>query len=202
VSSGLRIATQEIRSANVNLPSLVGIAIGLAMDAFAVSVAAGLTLGKVTHRHTFRLAFHFGLFQFLMPVLGWLAGREVAGPIRDYDHWLAFALLGYVGGKMLYDGWRGDCSESGSDPTRGLMLVTLSLATSIDALAVGLSMAFLNVSVWFPAMVIGAVAAGLTAIGISFGQRIGPRVGRWAEVSGGCVLIFIGFRVLIVHLSA
>ena len=77
MSSGLRIATQEIRSANVNLPSLVGIAIGLAMDAFAVSLAAGLTLGKVTPRHTFRLAFHFGLFQFLMPVLGWIAGRNL-----------------------------------------------------------------------------------------------------------------------------
>ena len=186
----------------MNLPSLIGIAIGLAMDAFAVSLAAGLTLGKVTLRHTFRLAFRFGLFQFLMPILGWHAGREIVGVIRDYDHWLAFALLGFVGGKMFYDGWRGESSETRSDPTRGLMLVTLSLATSTDALAIGLSMAFLDVSVWFPAIVIGAVAAGLTAIGISFGQRIGSRVSRWAEVAGGCVLMFIGFRIVIVRLSA
>jgi putative Mn2+ efflux pump MntP len=186
----------------VNLSSLIGIAIGLSMDAFAVSLAAGLTLGKVTPRHTFRLTFHLGLLQFLMPILGWLAGREIASEIREYDHWLAFALLGFVGAKMLYDGWRGESAETRSDPTRGLMLVTLSLATSIDALAVGLSMALLDVSVWFPAIVIGAVAAGLTAIGISFGQLIGSRVGRWAEVAGGCVLIFIGIRIVITHLSA
>ena len=185
----------------MSLLSLIGIAFGLAMDAFAVSVAAGLTVGNVTPRHTFRLAFHFGLFQFLMPILGWLAGKELAELIRDYDHWLALALLGFVGGKMLWDGWQGESSQTASDPTRGLMLVTLSLATSIDALAVGLSMAFLNVSVWFPAIVIGCVAAGLTAIGISLGQRIGTGVGRWAEVAGGCVLIFIGIRIVVTHLS-
>ncbi|MBC8873825.1 MAG: manganese efflux pump [Planctomycetes bacterium] len=186
----------------MNWLNLLGIAVGLAMDAFAVSVAAGLTLDSVTPRHTFRLAFHFGLFQCAMPILGWLAGKEVATYISDYDHWVAFALLAFVGGKMLLDA-RGDRSKvNKSDPTRGLMLVTLSVATSIDALAVGMSMAFMQVSMWMPAVVIGIVAAALSGVGITFGSRFGSRVGRWAEALGGCVLLFIGTRILVSHVTA
>lgn len=95
-------------------------------------------------------------------ILGWLAGKEIAHVIQDYDHWVAFALLAFVGGKMLFDGWRGESVETRSDPTRGLMLVTLSLATSIDALAVGLSMAFLDVSVWLPAIVMPRIYTGVS----------------------------------------
>ena len=183
----------------MDLLQLLGIAIGLAMDAFAVSIVAGLTLSKVSPRHVFRLAFHFGLFQFLMPIIGYLAGSMLADSIRDYDHWIAFLLLGYVGGKMLWES-RGT-REAGdrTDPTRGLMLVTLSVATSIDALAVGLSMAFLRIEVWFPAIVIGFVAALFTTVGILSGSRIGPRWGRWAEVIGGCILLLIGLNILLSH---
>ncbi len=183
----------------MNWPTLLGIAVGLAMDAFAVSIAAGLTVDRVTPRHTFRLAFHFGLFQFMMPVLGWLAGRELAALIAAYDHWVAFALLAYVGGKMLWESGRQHQPENRSDPTRGLTLVTLSVATSIDALAVGLSLAFLRPgqSVWGPSVVIGLVAAAFTAVGITFGSRIGAKWGRWAEALGGVVLLGIGLRILI-----
>jgi putative Mn2+ efflux pump MntP len=181
--------------------NLLGIALGLAMDAFAVSIAAGLTLGSVTPRQTFRLAFHFGLFQAMMPVLGWLAGREVDRYIAAYDHWVAFGLLWLVGGKMLLDARTNRTRGNQSDPTRGLMLVTLSVATSIDALAVGMSMAFMQVSVWVPAAVIGIVAAALTTAGIRFGNRLGSRVGHGARVFGGCVLLFIGLRIVIAHLA-
>ena len=182
--------------------ALLALSVGLAMDAFAVAVAAGLTLGRVTPRHVFRLGFHFGLFQFLMPILGWLAGEQLTGYIHAYDHWLAFALLGYVGGKMLWEAFspKKD-SKTAGDPTRGLRLVALSVATSIDALAVGLSMALWGVSVWFPSVVIGVVAATMTAVGITFGSRIGGRWGRWAEVAGGVVLILIGLKLLMSHLS-
>ncbi len=170
------------------------------MDAFAVSIAAGLTLAAVTPRHVFRLAFHFGLFQFMMPVLGWLAGQQLATHLRAYDHWIAFGLLSFVGGKMLLDA-RGERDPNDkADPSRGVMLVTLSVATSIDALAVGLSMAFLRVSIWLPAVMIGIVACTLSAIGVCFGSRLGLRWGRWAEFAGGCVLLLIGVRILIVHL--
>lgn len=185
----------------MNWLNLLGISLGLAMDALAVSIVAGLTLASVTPRHTFRLAFHFGLFQFLMPVIGWLAGREMAGRIAAYDHWLAFGLLVFVGGKMLWEAGGDSKIDARSDPTRGLMLVTLSVATSIDALAVGLSMGLIQVSVWVPSVVIGLVAAALSAVGIRFGSRLGPRWGHRAEVVGGCILILIGIRILFSHLA-
>lgn len=180
--------------------TLIGISLGLAMDAFAVSIAAGLALEQITPRHVFRVAFHFGLFQWMMPVLGYLAGTTLAAYIADYDHWVAFALLGYVGGKMLWEAGRSNSAAADrDDPTRGLTLLTLSIATSVDALAVGLSMAFLGVTVWFPAAVIGVVTATLSALGILFGGRLGSRWGRWAEIVGGCVLLAIGLRILATH---
>ena len=181
--------------------ALLALSVGLAMDAFAVAVAAGLTLGQVTPRQVFRLGFHFGLFQFMMPIVGWLAGEQLTVYIEAYDHWVAFALLGYVGGKMLCEAFVQKEPNDTSDPTRGLRLVTLSVATSIDALAVGMSMALWGVSVWMPSVVIGVVAAAMTAVGITFGSRIGSRWGRWAEVAGGTVLVLIGLRLLVSHLS-
>jgi manganese efflux pump family protein len=186
-----RMVTMEL-----NWLSLLGIALGLAMDAFAVSIAAGLAVASVTPRHVFRIGFHFGLFQFMMPIVGWLAGERLAAYAGHYDHWVAFGLLAYVGGRMLWEA-RGEEKAAGDrDPTRGLMLVTLSIATSLDALAVGMSMAFMRVSVWIPAVVIGIITAGLSAVGITFGGRIGPRWERWAEAAGGIVLILIGLKVL------
>jgi manganese efflux pump family protein len=180
--------------------TVLGIAVGLAMDALAVAIATGLTVDRVTHRHVFRLAFHFGLFQFLMPVLGWLAGRQLAGSMALWDHWAAFGLLAGVGGKMLWEAWRNEEDRLRDDPTRGLTLVTLSVATSLDALAVGMSMALLGVSVWGPAVVIGLVAFTLTAVGILFGSRLGRGWGRWADALGGTVLMVIGTRILWSHL--
>ncbi|MEN6557224.1 MAG: manganese efflux pump MntP family protein [Thermoguttaceae bacterium] len=176
--------------------AILGISVGLAMDAFAVSVAAGIALDAVTPRHVFRVGFHFGLFQFLMPILGWLAGSHLAAYISRYDHWVAFALLIYVGGKMLFEAMGEKKNGGGVDPTRGWSLLTLSVATSLDALAVGVSMAMLRVSVWLPSVVIGTVTATLSAVGVTFGGRIGTRWGRWAEVAGGLVLVAIGVKVL------
>ena len=185
----------------MNWLTLLGIALGLAMDAFAVSIATGLTVAPVTARHTFRMAFHFGLFQFLMPVVGWLAGREVADWIAGYDHWAAFALLSLIGGRMIWEARREDSGEARGDPTRGWMLVTLSVATSLDALAVGFSMALLGVLVWTPAIVIGIVTCTLSTVGILFGGRLGTRWGRWAKLVGGCVLLAIGLRIVVAHVA-
>jgi len=176
--------------------SLLGIAVGLAMDAFAVSIAAGLAVASVTPRHVFRVSFHFGLFQFLMPIIGWLAGGQLAAYFGPYNRLIAFGLLAYVGGRMLWEARSEKKADNERDPTRGLTLVTLSIATSLDALAVGMSMAFLRVSVWIPAVVIGLITAALSAIGITFGGRIGPRWEHWAEAGGGIVLIAMGLKVL------
>ena len=186
----------------MNWLSLLGIAIGLAMDAFAVSLGAGLTLGGVTGRHVFRLAFHFGLFQFLMPILGWLIGSTVLPHVARFGHYAAFGLLTFIGGKMLYDAWRGTERKAKADPTRGWSLVALSVATSLDALAVGLSMAFLQVPIVLPCIVIGLVAALFSAIGITFGHRVRHRWGRVAEVVGAVTLLLVGLRILISPSSA
>jgi putative Mn2+ efflux pump MntP len=183
----------------VGLITTLGIALGLAMDAFAVSLAAGAILGRVSGRQTFRLSFHFGLFQFLMPVIGWLAGRTVSGLIAAYDHWIAFALLCFIGGRMIHTAWRGDAQAYRGDPTKGLTMVALSVATSIDALAVGLSLAMLRVTIWTPSVIIGLVAAAMTAIGMHLGSQAGSRLGRRVEALGGLTLIGIGLKILIEH---
>jgi putative Mn2+ efflux pump MntP len=178
--------------------TLFGIALALAMDAFAVALGTGVTLQRLTGRHIFRLSFHFGLFQALMPVIGWLAGLSLVQWIAAWDHWIAFALLSYVGGRMIRESFQ-DEEPAASDPTRGLTLVMLSIATSIDALAVGFSLSLLGVSIWLPAVVIGLVAGALTMIGMLLGDRIGSRWGARVEIFGGLVLIGIGLKILWEH---
>jgi len=178
------------------------IAVGLGMDAFAVALAVGARRQPLTFRPFFRLSFHFGLFQFMMPVIGWYCGTQVERYIREYDHWLAFALLGFIGGKMIWASLSSDhASAAASDPTRKWSLVALSVATSIDALAIGLSMAFLQVAIWTPSVIIGVVAATMTALGIVFGQQLGVRFGKRMELIGGLILIGIGIKIVIEHVA-
>jgi putative Mn2+ efflux pump MntP len=187
----------------VSALTLLGIAIGLAMDAFAVAIGAGLQLCQVTNRQKFRLAWHFGLFQAFMPVLGWLAGLTLVEYIEPVDHWIAFGLLAVIGGKMIYEALKHQEQEvDRCDPTKGWSLVLLSIATSIDALAVGLSLAVLGVDIWFPAIVIGIVAGVLTIVGLELGTRFGALLGRRMEVVGGLILIGIGVKILVEHLTA
>ncbi|MGE5189379.1 MAG: manganese efflux pump MntP family protein [Gemmatimonadota bacterium] len=173
------------------------------MDALAVALATGLALGDVSARQTFRLSFHFGLFQFVMPVIGWRAGLSIEAWLARYDHWLAFGLLGAIGGKMIYEALTAmkDTADR-RDPTRGMSLVVLSLATSVDALTVGVSLGVLHVRIWYPAVVIGIVAGVLTAAGMHVGRRLGRAFGRRMEILGGLVLIGIGVRILLAHLFA
>lgn len=182
----------------------IGIAIGVALDAFAVAIAASVILGGVTARQVFRLSFHFGLFQALMPLIGWLAGLHLQQYIAAYDHWAAFALLAFIGGRALWEyKVNGDTpAEKRGDPTRGGQLIVLAVATSIDALAVGLSFAMLSVSIWYPLLVIGLTTAALTMTGMLLGGRLGLRFGRRAELVGGLVLIGIGVKILLQHLLA
>jgi len=170
------------------------VAVGLSMDAFAVSV--GASVRRMAPRATFRLSFHFGLFQCLMPIAGWLLGTEVARFVAAFAGWLAWALLTLVGGRMVYAGLRGEDENYGADPSKGMTLVMLSVATSLDAFAVGFSLAMLHVSIWYPAVVIGIVTGTLALAGIRLGVRLGRRVGRPMEVAGGMLLIGVGLRIL------
>ena len=182
---------------------ILGLALALAMDAFTVSFGLGLSLKPATGGQTFRLAFHFGLFQFLMPVVGWAAGETLIRYIEKYDHWVAFALLLGVGGKMIFESLKPeqDSGTKRSDPTRGASLLVLSVATSLDALAVGLSLAALRVAIVFPALVIGIVAFAMTVTGMKIGPVLGKVIGRRAEFLGGAVLLLIGIKILIDHLK-
>src|SRR5512139_3890128 len=153
------------------------IALGLAMDAFAVCLGAGTTRFVDGPRPVFRLAFHFGLFQALMPILGWLSGSLVAQYISAWDHWIAFGLLAFVGGRMVRSGLDPDGECHAADPSRGGTLIMLAIATSIDAFAVGLSLAMLEINILYPAVVIGIVAAGMSMLGLALGHRLGCQFG-------------------------
>jgi manganese efflux pump family protein len=178
--------------------SLVALAVALAMDAFAVALAAGAILHPLTFRPCFRLAFHFGLFQAMMPVIGWLAGLTVQSFVAAWSHWIAFFLLLSIGGRMVHEALGAEEGvERVNDPSRGLTMVALSVATSIDALAVGLTLAMLDVVIWIPSLVIGLVACCFTVIGLFLGTRAGKRWGKRVEVAGGTILIVIGLKILL-----
>lgn len=187
--------------------AILMLALALAMDAFAVSVGAGCALRRPQAGHYIRMSLAFGLFQFFMPVIGWTLGLYVRGLIENWDHWIAFILLAWIGGSMLREGLRRDQGDDGpcpppqKDPSRGASLLLLAVATSIDALAVGLSFALLKMPILMPSTVIGLVCAGLTALGLFLGQRLSRAAlfGRHAGVAGGLVLLGIGFKILWEH---
>jgi len=186
----------------MNLLTILGIAVALAMDAFAVAIATGVSLKQVSVRQTFRLSWHFGLFQALMPIIGWGLGTSVQSSMEAYAHWIAFVLLALVGSNMLKEAVMADEDEDNAKPrkdsTKGMTLVMLSIATSIDALAVGLSMSMLRVSIITPAIIIGIVAGLFTIAGLHLGQRVARLtwLSIWAEIVGGLVLWLIGLNIL------
>ncbi len=176
------------------------IAIGLAMDVFAVSLGAATSEHVDGPRAEFRLWWHFGLFQALMPVLGWLLGSTVTGWIAPIDHWIAFGLLAFVGARMIRAGFDPDAEGFATNPTRGKTMVMLAIATSIDALAIGLSLALLDVTIWYPSIIIGVVSSTFSFAGLRLGRLLGERFGKRMEVIGGAILVLIGLRILFEHL--
>lgn len=187
----------------MGLAELMAIAVALAMDAFSVAIASGASMKSVSLRQTFRLAWHFGLFQALMPVIGWMAGKSIVRYVSEFDHWVAFILLLFVGLNMIRNSFSGgeDEETERKDPTKGGTLIILSVATSIDALAVGFSISMAGVDIMMPAAVIGVVALVFTAGGLHLGRKIGqiPKLGAFSEVFGGLALIGIGIRILYEH---
>jgi len=181
--------------------SVFFIALGLSADCFAVALSAGITITEHTFARIFRLSFSFGFFQAMMLVLGWLAGRTIVDFIADYDHWVAFALLAFISGRMFWEAFHPEHSRDREiDITRGLLLLTSSVATSIDALAVGLSFAFLEVNMGLASPTVGVVAFAVTALGFILGKRVSKLMGKRAEVLGAIILLAIAFRILLSHL--
>ncbi|MBM2831788.1 MAG: putative Mn2+ efflux pump MntP [Dehalococcoidia bacterium] len=181
--------------------SLFFVALSLSADCFAVALSGSISMRTVSRLRALRTSLAFGFFQFLMPVLGWLAGRTIVEVISAYDHWVAFALLAFVGGRMVWQSLRERDQETlGADITRGFLLLTLSVATSLDALAVGLSFAFLQVDIVRASLTIGIVAFLATAIGFLLGRKVGKMLGRGAKLVGGLVLLGIGVSILLTHI--
>jgi manganese efflux pump family protein len=180
--------------------TIIFLAIGLGVDAFSVAIGIGATNDKKSWAPVLRLAAAFGIFQFVMPIIGWLAGLTVVEIIASFDHWIAFALLVLVGGKMIWEGFEKETDEEKSDQTRGWPLLLLSIATSIDALAVGFSFSVLKNPILIPAVIIGVVCFLMTVIGMIFGKVLAKIFGRKVEIFGGLVLIAIGVKILIDHM--
>lgn len=174
-------------------------AAALGADAFAVSAGVAAGLEGMSQRHVFRLIWHFGLFQALMTIMGWAGGEGLSSLLCGLNHWIAAGILFFLGVKMVWESR--DAEEAGKsyDPTRGWSLMGLSVATSLDAMAVGVSFSLMSMSIWRPALLIGLVALVMTFIGMSLGKRAGSAMGRWAERAGGCVLVGIGIRILHEH---
>ena len=185
-----------------DLLSAVMIAFGLSADCFAVSLSVGASGKEFSWRNMLRVALAFGLFQMAMPLLGWLIGQTVVQFISDYDHWIAFALLAFIGLRMAWEFIKGESQSETVDITRWANLITLAIATSIDALAVGLSFAFLHMNIWIAAAIIGAVAFSVTAFSYWLGRKVNAWIGRWALLLGAVILIGIGLRILITHWTA
>jgi len=178
------------------------IGVGLSMDAFAVALCKGLNMKKINLKNTFIIGLFFGGFQALMPLIGWALGRQFENYIKAFDHWIAFGLLAVIGGKMIYESIKGEedevCNEDKLDYKE---LLILAIATSIDALAVGVSFAFLSVSIYSSIAIIGCTTFAISIGGVFIGHRFGMKLKQNAEIAGGIILVLIGLKILLEHLG-
>lgn len=186
----------------LNFLSIFLVALSLSADCFAIALCGAIAMRRVALAQVMRMSLSFGIFQTGMQLAGWFAGRTVVGLISGYDHWIAFGLLVFIGGRMVWDSLHDENgAKEGVDITKGLPLIALSVATSIDSLAVGLSYAFISIGIALPSILAGVIAFVVTIAGFLLGKKVGELFGRRAETVGGLVLIGIGIRILVEHLA-
>lgn len=188
----------------MSIIELLLIGIGLSMDAFAVAICKGLAMRRINYRHTLIIALSFGGFQALMPFIGWLLGSRFARYITRYDHWIAFLLLLFIGGKMIWDTLHegdGDDIDFAGERLDIKELLLMAVATSIDALAMGITFAFLSVNIGAACGIIGVTTFLISTLGVFIGNRFGAKYKNKASMTGGVILILIGFKVLLEHLG-
>ena len=184
-----------------NFLSVILIGLGLSADCFAMALCGSVSVKNSRSLAALRMALAFGAAQALMPVLGWLIGRSLINLISGFDHWVVFGLLSAVGIRMLWEAFREkDADRKGTDITRGWLLITLAVVTSIDALAVGLSFSFLQINIIYACVIIGIVTFLVVLAGFYIGCKAGSLLGQRAKIIGGIILIGIGLRVLLNHL--
>lgn len=178
------------------------LALGLSADAFAVSLSSGLTIRHMKFNKALKIALFFGCFQALMPIIGWVAGLSFRGLILAVDHWVAFGLLSFLGGRMIYEANQEESEEKKFNPLDSYTLLTLSVATSLDALAVGLGFSVLKTSIFAAVATIGIITFCLSFIGVFIGHKFGDVCQKQIEILGGAILIVIGCKILMEHLTA
>lgn len=184
----------------IDIYSLILLSIGLAMDAFSVAIVAGFGLGKVKLTDSLKVSATFGIAHIIMPVLGWFLGSTILELIQRWDHWIAFLLLAFVGGKMLKEGLDPETEEVNASDLLGFAsLIMFTIAVSVDALAVGLSFSVQELSIWIPSLYMGAGTLIFTFVGLNIGNKTGQRFGKKAQIAGGIVLILIGLRIVVTH---
>ncbi len=183
----------------MDLVTIIVIAVGLAMDAFAVSIVSGSVYQQLHVKHALRMAVFFGGFQAFMPLVGSLAGMSVKDYIVDYDHWVAFGLLAAVGGKMIYESFKIESAEKNLDPSNVLVLLILALATSIDALAIGITLSLIVSSITVAVIIIGLVTFVLSYLGVFIGKKFGHFFENKIEALGGLILIGLGVKIVLEH---
>ena len=184
----------------MNILEIIIIAIGLSMDAFAVSITLGLSVEKPTIEQMTKTGFYFGFFQALMPLFGYIAGINFTYIIQDFDHWIAFALLGIIGGRMIMESFNKEAKKMKEKPFRFITMLLLSIATSIDALAVGLTFSFFDINIFISIIIIGITTFIISIFGVKIGNIFGTKYKSKAEFLGGAILICIGIKILIEHL--
>jgi len=191
----------------MELVTLLLLALGLSFDSFAVSVSSGLVLPGIRFYKACMIALSLAFFQAMMPLIGWIAGISIREYLVDFDHWIAFGLLTLLGMKMIYESIKPDEQRNGFNPLNPMVLITMSVATSIDALIVGISFAFIalpDTPLWMailmPVAIIGSVTFIMSMLGILFGKKAGSRLGKRMEFLGGLILIGIGVKILVEHL--
>lgn len=188
----------------MGIAELFVVSVSLAMDAFAVSVCKGLNMKRINYAYCVVIALSFGIFQAMMPVIGYFMGSHFKASMLAYDHWVSFFLLLAVGANMIKEALAGEEDDEDLISGGGLHLrelLVLSVATSIDALAVGVTLAFLTVNLWRIAPMIGVITFCLSLLGVGVGSYLGARIRKWAEIAGGVMLILIGIHILAEHLG-
>ncbi len=189
----------------MGIAELILLSVGLAMDAFAVSICKGLNMTKINYKYAGIIALFFGVFQAVMPLIGYGLGTRFAKYIESVDHWVAFGLLVFIGGQMILEAVKGEEEEDadeGGDKLDIKQLFILAIATSIDALAVGITFALLDgVSIWFSVAIIGTITFIISFIGVIIGNRFGNKYEKKAELAGGIILVLIGLKILLEHLG-
>jgi putative Mn2+ efflux pump MntP len=185
---------------DTSFSSILIIAIGLSADCFAVALSSSIAARQIILSRFIRLPLAFGVFQALTIIIGWLAGRTVINLISSYDHWVAFSLLVFIGGRMVWEAFHEKDAGKAVNVDRWLTLLALSIATSIDSLAVGLSFAFLKTDILIAAVTVGVTAFVITGVAQLIGNKVGSLAGKRAELLGGLILIGIGIKILLEHL--